>query len=95
METEQNKVPNLDAMTIDELTAFWMRYQNTGCRKDARELVGHRRKGYTIEAADLGAYAANKSTAMRCRETGAIEQALQYEKICDRIYKELPTRLHW
>lgn len=44
---------------------------------------------------DLRAYAWNKSTAMLCRERGDVPTALSYEKICDRIYDELPEFAKW
>ena len=87
-------VPNLDAMWEDDLWAFWQRYQHAQKRKDARELVGAR-KGYTILAAKLGAYACNKAVAMKCRRDGRVETAQIYEKICDNIYAQLPEDLRW
>ncbi len=90
----QADVPNLDAMSEDELMAFWMRYQNRQRRKDAFALVGGG-PNYTNWAARLGGYAANKATAMSCRKRGDIQAALIYEKICDLIYDKLPDALRW
>jgi hypothetical protein len=90
-----NTVPNLDAMTPDDLMEFWLRYQQHTTRKDAATLIGDRRKGFTTLAKDLGAYAANKATAMRCRLKGDIQAASVYETICDHIYNELPDDLKW
>ena len=87
-------IPNLDAMNDADLMAFWMRYQNRQTRKDAAALVG-RRPRYTIIAADLGAYAANKATAITCRLRGDIQAALVYERICDIIYSDLPSDCRW
>lgn len=89
-----NTVPNLDAMSRADLTAFWVRYQSVGKRADCAGLVG-RRPRYTVLAADLGAYAINKATAMRCRERGDITAACVYETICDNIYETLPEDLRW
>jgi hypothetical protein len=88
-------VPNLDATSQQELMSFWMKYQNVGKRKDCEALVGDRRKGYTIIAGNLGAYAANKSAAMGCRERGDVSAALSYERICDSIYDTLPADCRW
>lgn len=89
-----SNVPNLDSMSEKELMAFWMKYQNHQKRTDAKALVGDR-KGYTRLAAQLGAYAINKATAMGCRLKGDISAALVYEQICDNIYKKLPADLRW
>ena len=88
-------VPNLDAMTEDALMKFWLRYQNNQTRDDAAALIGDRRSGYTNIAARLGAYAANKATAMASRKRGDIQAALVYERIADDIYNRLPEDLKW
>ena len=93
-ETPKSDVPNLDAMSRDELMDFWMRYQNRQRRADAEALVG-RRPNYTTIAASLGAYAANKATAIACRQRGDIPAAKVYETICEGIYKRLPADLRW
>lgn len=90
-----NNIPNLDAMTEDELMAFWQRYQNRQTRKDAAELIGDRRKGYTVLAAKLGGYASNKAAAIACRSRGDIQAAEVYESICEQIYETLPSDLRW
>ncbi len=44
---------------------------------------------HSVRAADaLMNYAQNKRAAFMCRKRGSIQTALQYEKICDRIYRE-------
>ena len=88
-------IPNLDAMEPEELMAFWNKYQNIGRRKDCEALIGDRRPGFTIIAANLGAYAANKATAISCRKKGEITGAEVYEKICDLIYEKLPLDCRW
>lgn len=89
-----NTIPNFDAMTEDELMKFWSKYHRPR-RKDAEELIGDRRKGFTNIAADLANYACNKSVAMKLRLEGKIETALNYEQQCDRIYERLPEDLRW
>lgn len=89
-----NTIPNLDAMTADELMSFWGRYR-FGERAACAELIGDKRKGYTLLAGNLGAYAINKATAMACRVRGDIPAALIYEKICDHIYDDLPDDCRW
>lgn len=92
--SDESNVPNFDAMTETELMAFWKRYHRA-TRKDAEQLVGDRRKGFTVIAAMLANYACNKSVAMKCRLDGRITAALVYEDICEKIYERLPDDLKW
>ena len=43
----------------------------------------------------LASYALNKAAAIKNRKEGRIVNALNYEKICDRIYGELPVYARW
>jgi len=88
-------IPNLDAMTSADLWAFHTKYQRGSKRSDCAALLGSKFHGYTVIAADLSAYAANKATAQDCRERGDIESALMYEGICERIYNDLPAPARW
>jgi hypothetical protein len=90
-----NQIPNFDAMTRYELMDFCARYPSRPSRKAAAALIGDTRKGYTVIAASLGAYAANKAAAMFCREQGDITGSNVYERICDDIYSRLPNDLKW
>ena len=85
-------VPNLDAMTHDQLMAFWFKHQSG---RNARDLFPEGGKGTRTATGDLACYASNKATAMVCRERGSISVALQYEQIADRIYRELPAAARW
>lgn len=87
-------VPNLDAMPLFELQAFWAKH-HWGTRKSAEELIGDKRPGYTTLASKLAAYALNKSCAMQLRLEGKIPQAVTYEEACDIIYAQLPEDLRW
>jgi hypothetical protein len=89
-----NNIPNLDAMSADDLMAFWARY-NRSSRTDAAELIGDRRKGFTNIAAALANYACNKAVAMQCRERGDIQAAEIYEYNTDLSYNRLPEDLRW
>lgn len=89
-----NTVPNLDCMSQDELWAFWKRYHRPS-RKDAAELIGDRRPGYTTLAALLASYACNKAVAMKCRLDGDITGASIYESHCDLSYERIPQDLRW
>ncbi len=89
-----SQVPNLDAMTPDDLMAFWKRYARPSW-KDAETLVGDRRRGFTTISGSLAGYASNKATAMQCRERGDVQAALMYEKICETIYAGLPSDVRW
>jgi hypothetical protein len=88
-----NNVPNLDAMTSDELMTFWMRHQ--GGRQGYRELFPNGGPGTIRATSKLACYASNKATAMTCRLDGRIDTALMYEGIADRIYNELPDWAKW
>jgi hypothetical protein len=90
----ENKVPNLDGMSDADLMAFWKRYRRPK-RKDAAELIGDTRKGYTNLASLLAAYAVNKATAMTCRAKGDIQGAETYEHGCRLVYERLPQDLRW
>lgn len=89
-----SNIPNLDAMTEEDLMAFWKRYSRP-TRKDAEALIGDRRKGFTTVAGSLAGYASNKATAMRCRKNGDVLAAQVYETICENIYNDLPFGLRW
>lgn len=86
-------VPNFDAMSADDLWAFWQ-LTLLATRADAAAVVG-KFPGYTKVYRNLGHYAANKATAMRARVRGDIISAQMYESICDRIYERLPTHVRW
>lgn len=90
-----NNVPNLDAMTKEDLWEFWKKHREGRSRKESELLIGDKRKNYTVFAANLANYACNKATAMKCRENGEIQAALVYEKICEVIYSTLPSDLRW
>ena len=85
---------NFDAMSEDDLMGFWLKYSRTS-RAQAAELIGDRRKGFTVVAKQLANYASNKATAMACRVRGDIRAALVYEQICDSIYNHLPKDVRW
>ena len=53
-------------------------------------------KGSTKLATALSCYAWNKYTAIGVRKKGCIERAMEYEAICDRIYKDdLQGKVGW
>lgn len=82
---------NLDCMPIEELQSFAVACGTCRCSLDAaRRLFPDRPRGYRRAATQLSSYAWNKLTAMRCRGRGEINTALVYERICDRIYSQLP-----
>jgi hypothetical protein len=80
---------NLDAISRDELLDFWKEV-HCGPVKVARQLFPERPTGYVRATVHLGYYATNKAAAMYCRAKGDIPGAQVYEKICDRLYGELP-----
>lgn len=84
--------PNLDAMFPDDLRNFWFHHQRG---RNYLELFPHGGKGTRGATADLANYAANKATAMECRQRGEIDRARMYEDIADRIYNGLPSWAKW
>lgn len=87
-------IPNLDGMTHDDLMKFWKKYHRPK-RKDAAELIGDTRKGYTNIAATVANYALLHAVAMTCRKRGDIQAALTYEHAADLAYDRLPDDLKW
>ncbi len=87
--------PNLDGVHQDELWEFWQATNSVRPIVMARRLFPDRPKGYVAVTRDLGNYAANRATAMKCRLEGQIDTALMYESICERIYQRLPDYAKW
>lgn len=85
-------VPNLDAMSSDELLQFWLTHQRG---RNYRELFPNGGKGTKSATWQLAHYASNRATAMSCRLRGEILAATVYEGILDRIYRELPEWAKW
>lgn len=76
---ERFDIPNMDAMTADELRAFYD--------------VNNRKRPQVLR--DLAAYAINKAVAIDQRAQGNIAAALEYERIAESIYKALPRAAKW
>lgn len=85
---------NLDGMSADDCMAVWaaIHVRPVVC---ARVLFPDDPKGARKVACQLGHYASNKATAMRCRERGDIQAAQVYERICEGIYSALPMWARW
>lgn len=76
---------NLDNMTIEGLWEFYA--EGKRIRLFAKEY------GLTVrDAKQYRAYAANKAVAMTCRIEGKIEEAREYESICNRIYARMTVK---
>jgi hypothetical protein len=57
--------------------------------------LSSKKYGLTVKDIKLyRAYACNKAVAMRLRIEGNINQAMEYESICDRIYNRMSIK-HW
>ena len=82
---------NLDCETSEYLMHFWLHHQGG---RNAKTL-GLSGKGSRRTTGALANYAANKATAMRLRKQGFIANAMDYERICDRIYETLPESARW
>lgn len=90
-----NHVPNLDAMTPDQLKSFAVMYRNPRA-DEAMHMTGMAEPEAAMEAAKLlAAYAINKQIAMENRAAGKIGVAIQHEDECDKIYERLPENLRW
>jgi hypothetical protein len=87
--------PNLDGMTDTDLHMFAAATRGVAPRTAARRLFPHERRGATTAVKRLNAYAWNLITARACRLRGDVATALQYERICERIYSELPDWARW
>lgn len=92
---DQYGTPNLDAQSIDDLWEFWKETNSVRPIRFARRLFPDRPKGYVAVTRDIGCYASNRATAMKCRLEGKIQIAIQYEDICERIYQRLPQWAKW
>ena len=57
--------------------------------------LGLHGKGCARKANSLSNYAWNKHTAIGLRKDGQIQTAIQYEKICQRIYDSMDAALRW
>lgn len=92
-----SNVPNLDAMDTDELRAFANVHASVIGNRAAAALAlfPARPAGYVAATRDLGNYAWNALTARNARTMGLIDAALNYERICDTIYQQLPEWARW
>lgn len=43
----------------------------------------------------LSTYANRKADAMECRAKGHIAQAIDHERVCERLYSKLPQWARW
>jgi hypothetical protein len=86
--------PNLDALTQEELRAFWLRYRRA-TTKAAAVLLGEHSHRARNAVHTLAAYAMAKSCAMGLRLEGKIANATVYEQHCELYYAELPEDFRW
>lgn len=77
---------NLDSMSIGEL---WELHDSI----KAHPRIQAKKYGLTVaDAKHYKNYAVNKAVAMACRIEGKIEEAREYESICDRIYQRMTVK---
>jgi hypothetical protein len=86
-------LPNLDAMTQDELRTFWSKWHVT-TKKEVVRFLGEREDACKVMET-LACYAINKSCAIGLRLEGQIEHALTYEQACEIQYEKLPEDVRW
>ena len=85
---------NLDGIDSDELWDLHKRLRQR-LVAEARKLFPDKPEGYVRAARTLRNYAANKATAMTLRAEGKIATALTHERICQRLYGDLPEFARW
>ena len=86
--TDDDRIPNLDALSRAELGAFIERAELE------RNLWGTRRGG--LRATELlRTYALRKASAICYRLAGEIKRAMVDEQECERIYAQLPAWAKW
>lgn len=88
----ESNVPNLDCVPRSELMEFWSIHQQG---RKYRLVFPDGGRGTMRAVADLANYAANKATAISCRERGDIQTAQYYEAVCELIYSRLPSNVKW
>lgn len=89
-------VPNLDCYSVNADDVWKLAECLTRQSRHAgRIMFPHRTAGYVSATINLGHYAYNKATAMRCRARGDSLGAGNYDAICDRIYARLPEYARW
>jgi hypothetical protein len=87
------KVPNLDALSPQELHDFAVKWRRCG-QHDAEDLVGVRLDSLQI-ARNLADYASARSEAARWRLLGKVDLALECEQRLQRLYANLPLDCRW
>jgi hypothetical protein len=88
---------NPETMEKDDLMAFWQMTDEANPIAAARKFFGEPpyQHGYVRVFKDLGAYSCNKAIALGLRSDGQIGSAQKYERICERIYRNLPAWAKW
>lgn len=85
---------NPDGMTQAEIKE-WIEFIGPGVRPRVAKQWFPGMDGQFQHARSVRNYLWNKLTAMDCRVEGKIQEALQYEAICNRIYATLPDNARW
>lgn len=85
---------NPDGMNPDEIMQ-WINFIGVGVRPQVAKQWFPEVKGQFRHVRNMRNYLWNKLTAMELRTIGRINDAIQYEKICDNIYAELPKEAKW
>lgn len=88
---------NLDGTDDPEDLLAIARALGTGIRPvaEARVLFPGRPEGYVQAAIGLRNYAVNRAVAIQCRRRGDIQGAQMYERIAEKIYRDLPAYAKW
>lgn len=81
-------------MGISELRE-WVIFIGYGVRPQVAKQWFPGVKGQYKLAKQMRGYCANKAVAMDLRLSGDIAEALKYEAICERIYKDFPASVKW
>ena len=85
-------VPNLDAMSKEDLDAFVSCHANG---KNSWFLFPKGGRNTKLTTALLATFALNLSAVKLAREHGDVDRATDNERRCDQIYKSLPKYAQW
>jgi len=85
---------NPDGMLPGDLDQ-WLAFIGIGRRPQVAKQWFPGQKNMYKHTRNIRNYLINKKVAYELRVNGRIKDAVKYEDICDKIYKELPVEAKW
>jgi len=85
---------NPDGMNEDEIKE-WIAFIGQGYRPQVAKQWFPGIKGQFEHTRNIRNYLWNKLSAIITRKAGRIQTAMLYERICERIYNQLPPQARW